>query len=43
MPVGRVQALWHPYILSGTVNLLQDDSVVVRYGMIRLIPILNIL
>lgn len=26
MPIGSVQALWHPYILSGAVNLLQGDS-----------------
>jgi len=26
IPTGRVTALWHPYILSGAVNLLQGDS-----------------
>jgi len=26
LATGRVQALWHPYILSGAVNLLQGDS-----------------
>ena len=26
LPSGGVSALWHPYILSGAVNLLQGDS-----------------
>ena len=26
LPTGEVTALWHPYILSGAVNLLQGDS-----------------
>jgi len=26
LPTGSVRALWHPYILAGTVNLLQGDS-----------------
>ena len=26
LPIGSVRALWHPYILSGAVNLLQGDS-----------------
>ncbi len=26
LPTGGVRALWHPYILSGAVNLLQGDS-----------------
>jgi hypothetical protein len=26
LPTGEVRALWHPYILSGAVNLLQGDS-----------------
>lgn len=26
LPTGKVTALWHPYILSGAVNLLQGDS-----------------
>lgn len=26
LPTGSMRALWHPYILSGAVNLLQGDS-----------------
>ena len=26
LPTGKMTALWHPYILSGAVNLLQGDS-----------------
>lgn len=26
LPTGKMRALWHPYILSGAVNLLQGDS-----------------
>ena len=26
LPTGSMSALWHPYILSGTVNLLLGDS-----------------
>ena len=26
LPTGSMQTLWHPYILSGAVNLLQGDS-----------------
>ena len=26
LPTGKVTTLWHPYILSGAVNLLQGDS-----------------
>ena len=26
LPIGGMRALWHPYIIAGTVNLLQGDS-----------------